>query len=113
MSTVTAVRQAYISGFHQVYGAFGGGDERSPCNELIGYFLREDTAELACKGKGWYGGNGDVRKSWAVQIDHKWYLLQSDGPIDLDLNQAQADERLRKQTLAALTPEQKRVLGIK
>ena len=43
----------------------------------------------------------------------KYFLLQTDEPIDLDGETAKTDEALKQAALAKLTDEDKRVLGLK
>lgn len=98
--------------FMTVHMAHGDGGDRS-IGPVIGYYSDSVKATDAAKGKGYYGGNGHVSEGPAIRIDGKVYRLLSDAPIDVDGVQASKDDELRKSTLAALSPEQIRVLGIK
>jgi hypothetical protein len=95
-----------------VWLAHGDGGERG-IGPVIAYCSTQAQAEGAAKGIGWYGGNGYVEDAPALRIDGAVYLLRERDPIDMDAKQAQRDADLRAKTLAALTEEQKRVLGIR
>lgn len=96
----------------QVWAAHGdnGGSGTAP---VIGYFDSYGKADAAAKGRGWYGGNGNVSDHTAIKVNDKCYLLARNAEIDLNLDQKKRDEELRQATLASLTDEQKRVLGLK
>lgn len=80
---------------------------------VIGYFrIHADAFEYA-KGKGGWGGEGIVDKVSAVSIGGHVYILATPQPVDLDLVKKKRDEELRKRTLAELSADQIRVLGIK
>lgn len=96
-----------------IYKAHGDAGTDRGIGPVIGYFTSESQASLFARGKGWYGSDGGTSAAYAIQIDGKWYVLESRNPIDLDRNQAEADAILRAETLASLTADQKRVLGIK
>lgn len=95
----------------EIWRAHGDGGEFGQ-GPVIGYFTRESAARQFAHGKAWYGGNGHVTKGWAIQIGNDWYELTDSSPIDLDNQQKIADQELKRQTLASLTPDQKRVLGL-
>jgi hypothetical protein len=107
----------------KVYVVFTTIDDWGRHGERLGIFSTPEDAIQCAKGQGWYGGNGDIVEKWAIEDcsmgkSGTYYLLSGSKdhppiPIDLDLKKKTADEELRAKTLAALTPDQKRVLGIK
>ena len=96
----------------KIWSAYETIDDRGNIGACLGRFSCEQYAKEAAKNRGWYGGDGDVKESSAIKVDGKIYGLASPNPIDLDRRNAIADEVLKQQTLAGLTPEQKRVLGL-
>jgi hypothetical protein len=98
--------------FTRVYGTYGGGDDRRAPDVLEGYASTRGAAEEAGRGRGWYGGPGRVTEEEAVVIDGKVFVLRYADPIDLDSTKKAADAKLREETIASLTAEQKRVLGL-
>lgn len=96
----------------KVYAAHGDGGERG-LGPVIGYYTSESTAKMKAKGKGWYGGDGVVREAHIIESDGEYYALVNTNPVDLNGLQAEADEKLRAETLAGLSEDQIRVLGIK
>lgn len=93
----------------QVHG--DGGNERE-VGPVIAYCSTMAQAEQAAKGCGWYGGDGAVQNRAALRIEGQVWLLAERDPIDLDSVQAKRDAELREKTLASLSHEQRRVLGI-
>lgn len=97
-----------------VYAAHGDGGERY-IGPIIGVFSTESSARGFAQKRGWWGGDGAVSERKAVRLaSGEVYLLDKDNsdPIDLDRQQAEYDASLREKTLAGLSDEQKRVLGI-
>lgn len=92
------------------YGDSGEGGGRSP---LLGYCSSFNLAARAAKGKGFWGGDGAVSVCKALKIGSEIFALIDEKPIDLNGTKVAQDAKLREQTLASLTVEQKRVLGIK
>ena len=100
--------------FFNVFGAYGGGDDRRSPDELLGWFSDKSTADIAADRKGWYGGPGLVKSHPAVRIDGKVYVLANAGqPIDLDGTAAKAKQQLRDEALSKLTDAEIAALGIK
>lgn len=95
-----------------VWAAHGDGGERGT-GPVLAYYSTQYQAENAAKGRGWYGSNGRVSKHHALRFGSEVWLLQRPDPIDLDAVLAKRDAELREETLASLTDEQIRVLGIK
>lgn len=96
----------------KIFQVRGDGGERS-AGPVIGYCSSESRANEMGKGKGFYGSQGAVSETWAVRIGNDVYALVSSKPVDLDGLRTKADDILRKETIASLTPEQRRVLKIK
>lgn len=94
-----------------VWTAHGDGGEYG-VGPVIAHFSTQQAAINAAKGKGWYGGNGVVLDCQALRVDGDVWLLAQANPIDLDAVKANQDAKLLADTLAALSDEQKRVLGI-
>lgn len=84
---------------------WGGG----PC----GYFTSFSAAKEFGRNKGSWGGPVDPKTEKAIRLqDGTVYRLADPDPIDLDGVQAQYEENLRKQAIAKLTDEERRVLGL-
>lgn len=94
-----------------VWKAHGDGGERGT-GPVLGYYSTESAAVAAAKGRAWYGSNGHVENASALKIGDQIWLLASPKPIDLDGVNKKRDAELKEQTLALLTPEQRRVLGV-
>lgn len=91
--------------FLRVFEVLGGDGGR------IGYASTARKAQEMAKGKGYFG-DGTYIKVPGVKIDGFFYVLTSGCPTDLDNIQADRDAELKASTVASLTDEQKRVLGI-
>jgi len=78
----------------------------------VGVYDSVTAAEAAAKGQGSWGGQGQISEVLAVEIDGQWYELVSDKPLDINDAQKKADAKLKEETLAALSADQKRVLGL-
>lgn len=96
--------------FLQVFEVRGQAGEMVP-KPIIGYASTARKAQEMAKGKGYFG-DGTYIKVPGVKIDGFFYVLTSGCPTDLDNIQADRDAELRDSTLASLTVEQKRVLGL-
>jgi hypothetical protein len=80
---------------------------------IIGYFSNEQVAKGEAKGKGPYGDDATIEVVNSVEVNGETYLLAENGkPVDVDLEKARSDAKLKEETLASLTDEQKRVLGL-
>jgi hypothetical protein len=97
--------------FFNVFEVHGDGGERSS-GPVIGYASTEDKAKVMAHGKGFFGSDGVYFEVPAIKVNDKIFVLKKDYPVDLDDTQATKDAELRSKTLASLTPEQKRVLGL-
>lgn len=91
-----------------VWQAHGDGGDRC-VGPVIAYCRSRELAARAAKGKGWYGGNGEVTSRQALRIDGEVWLLHYHEPIKLDVDR---DADLRERTIAAMSAEQRRVLGL-
>lgn len=83
---------------------------------FIGYhsfYSTESRASENTKGHGAWGSESGVNELPAIVVNGNTYVLQYAEPVDLDLHNAKADEQLKQETLASLSSEQKRVLGLK
>jgi hypothetical protein len=98
-------------GLYKAYQIRGDGGEMR-VGPIIGYASTRARAEEMAYKKGFFG-NGTITDTWVVCIGKDVYALASPTPIDLNGEQAISDARLRRETLAKLTPEEQRVLGIK
>ena len=95
----------------KVYASRGDGGERG-VGPIIAFHSSKDLAESHAKGRGFYGGNGGITVHHAIKVDSLTYVLLNDQPVDIDGIQARIDSELRSKTLASLTADQKRVLGL-
>ena len=95
-----------------VYGTMAEDDDGRH-RGVMAYFSSSSAAESYGIHKGGWGGDCDVKEFSAIRLADGRVYVVSDGPIDLDLKKSKYEEELRKRTLASLTPEQIRVLGIK
>ena len=96
----------------KVYAYHGDGGERGT-GPVMGYCSSKYDADIASAHTGFYGGKGWVSEVPAIKINHDVYILAHDYPVDLDGVRAKSDAELKAKTLASLSAEQKRVLGLK
>lgn len=95
-----------------IYVAHGDpGDDRTPGIRApkLGFFSEKYLAEQAAEGQGWWGGAGAVSEAFALKVNGKFYLLGQPGEIQIDMKTI---DMVKKQALAKLTPEEKKVLGL-
>lgn len=104
MNTEFAVGEVFA-----VWAAYEGSDKGY--GPKIGTFSTVFAAARAAAGKGWYGGDGDVVEQVAIMSANGEIVIISERAIDLDGEASKRDARLKEDTLANLTPEQRRVLG--
>ena len=100
-----------------VYATYEIIDERGSQKSLVGIFTNEKTAQIASKGRGWYGGNGRVIRRTAILLPNERCLLIDQETSDLKGTRLNVDfldeyEELRNAALAKLTDEEKRILGV-
>jgi hypothetical protein len=80
---------------------------------VLGYCSTIEKANEQARGKGWKKGPGKVTRQHGIRVGKLVYLLANHIPVDLDQQEQERDLKLRKDTLAHLSLEQRRVLGIK
>ena len=97
--------------FITVYAYHGDGGERG-IGPIIGFTSTRHDAEVKAHNSGFYGGAGHVAEHQAIKINCNVFLLARPDPIDLDGVAAKNDANLKASTLANLTTDQKRVLGL-
>lgn len=95
----------------KVYEVHGDGGERG-YGPVIGYASTESIAKEMAKGEGFFGSDGIYTEVPAIKVNGVFYALKKEFPIDLDNAQTTKDAELKAKTLASLTAEQKRVLGL-
>lgn len=95
----------------KIYEVHGDGGEWG-YGPVIGYASTPDNAKMMAKGKGFFGSEGMYMEVPALTINGVTYVLKKEYPIELDNVEATKDAELKEKTLASLTPEQKRVLGL-
>ena len=88
-------------------------DEYGRHGAIVGIFQHSAEANEAAENKGWYGGKGTVLPVSLISVDGKLFELAIDVEVDLNRQKAKADAKLKAETLASLTAEQRRVLGLK
>jgi hypothetical protein len=97
------------------------GSERGGEGPVEGYCDTRPNAVAFAQGKGWWGSEGKIVEVTAIVIDGKVYPLRQPEPVTL-MNRmevmnssqrasAEIHRQLREETLAELTPEQRRNLG--
>jgi hypothetical protein len=96
----------------KVYAYHGDGGDRGT-GPILGYCSTKYQADLESTHTGFYGGKGWVSETSAIRINNEVYILAGEHPVDLDGVKAKSDAELKEKTLASLTDEQKRVLGLK
>lgn len=69
-------------------------------------------ANLLADRSGWYGGDAPTHQRWAIKVDGKVYLLESNTPVDLDGVVEAQRTALKKSALQKLSPEEIEVLGL-
>lgn len=97
--------------FFNVFEVYGDGGERG-FGPVIGYASTEVIANAMAKGKGFYGSDGIYTEVPAISVNGVVYALRKEYPLDLNNEKATKDAELKAKTLASLTSEQKRVLGL-
>ena len=97
----------------KAFRVFETTNEYSAKGSCVGIFSTKSQAEQSAEGRGWYGGKGLIITVSLIRIDGKLLELASEYEVDLDGHKASADAKLKADTLANLTPDQKRVLGLK
>lgn len=96
-----------------VYAAYTTVNEAGSIGSCLGYYSHSPDAFNRIKGKGFYGGSGEVVTKYAIAVGVEYFLLESVTPIDLDDSKRFDVNEIRKKALEKLTQEEKDVLGIK
>jgi hypothetical protein len=94
-----------------VWESYASNNEWGTNPFVVGYASTEKDALILSRGAGFYGADGGARKKAAVRIGNSVFLIQ--GPIDLDGKVAQEKEKVRKNALSKLSPDEISLLGIK
>jgi hypothetical protein len=95
----------------KVYEYHGDGGERG-IGPVLGYTANHADAVAATRGKGWYGSDAHISTLTCIKVGDEYYVLANTTPIRLD-GDRKVDEERRQRLLAGMSPEDKRVLGIK
>lgn len=100
----------------QGYAVYTVIDEMGRKGKLVGYFTLKHHAEIAAKGKGYFGP-GEIEPVWIYDEDgSKMYVLKDRLPIapNVDLVQMEAEnkETAKRKLLAHLTADEIRTLGL-
>ena len=107
-----------MANLHRVWTIHRQNDDRNdgPITDVCAH---ETLANQVAKGSGWYGGNAPVNERWAITIDGETYLIdpQTKGqPVNVARNlgeiQMCREEVAKKEALAKLTPEERKILGL-
>lgn len=98
----------------EAFEAFHTVDDRGSRGASVGIFSTRAMAEIAAKGKGWYGGNGHVRPVTCLRITEtlEVFKLAEEEPLQIDVNAEEETERVRKAALDKLSHEERPVLGL-
>lgn len=97
-----------------LYIASTGGDDHGRGDELIGIYTTSAAAEATVKGRGWFGGNGAVKKADGYFVgDLVIFPNIKIDAVDLNVDLPRKVETQRAAALAKLTPEERKLLGLK
>lgn len=88
-------------------------DEYGRRGRMVGIFDTAEAANAAAKGKGWYGGHGDVAQGTALQIGNLTYFLAIGSAIKLNVDLVKTEKEEIAAAKAKLTDREKQLLGIK
>jgi hypothetical protein len=84
---------------------------------LVGVYSTVVEATKAAAGRGWWGGEGNVTKRYAIvdSADGKVYLIDQNHnlSIPLGVNIIEWENDVKKSALKKLTPEEKSLLGLR
>ena len=80
--------------------------------EVGGYFKDKDLATVTSKGKGWYGGDGEVVEVFVLTLGGlAGFIVKSDPPINLS-KEDDFRTMVIQRAKDKLTPEERKLLGI-
>lgn len=88
-------------------------DEYGRLGSLVCVCRNSSDAEVAAKGRGWYGGSGRVVETTAIQNGDYLYPLMSDKPWqfkDVEEIRAKEKEKALEKALSKLTEEEQELL---
>lgn len=85
-------------------------DERGRTGGCVGYALDKQAADTFAKGKGWYGGYGDVKPLTFLCLDGKYFPLHEGAGAPCTIQTE--GQSLRAQGLAKLSEAEKEALGL-
>ena len=81
--------------------------------KLLKVFSDLYSATRASRGTGWFGGDALIIERKAILADNGSHYAIAGDAIDIDGLAEASDKQIREEAMAMLTPEQKRVLGLK
>lgn len=95
-------------------------DDRGRLGDLVGYFNDRAIAEMDAKGKGWFGGQGEIIPVPLLMIPSadgaQYYALREPKPVRINVNLIEDTKRVlreaREQAEKTLTPKQRKLLGL-
>jgi hypothetical protein len=92
-------------------------DERGRTGTKVGVTVSIAEAENMAKGQGYFGSEGRISERYALILDKKdpnaVFLLESPVSYPLGVNLPKREAEKRKAAYAKLSPEERRLLGIK
>lgn len=105
-----------MSEFKTVWVVYSTDNEYNKREYLSHICETEEIAKVMAKGKGWWGGMGDVVTAKAVMVDGEYYLLYKDTPIVFEVTKEVTEFLDKKAKIAAalekLTDEEKELLSL-
>lgn len=88
-------------------------DDRGQTGETVGVYFNPKDADVAAKGKGWYGGEGEVRERIGAVLDNGSVLIvESVIALQPGVNLPELHKQRVQAALDKLTPEDKILLGV-
>lgn len=94
-----------------IWLAHGGNNGAHRLGPVIGYFTDELAASDHAKGRGWYGGDGNVSRGDGITDGTKVWLLSSRTPIPIDRHLS-SEYKAKVNALAKLTDNDLKALGL-
>jgi hypothetical protein len=99
------------------YEVFETVDEYGRRGKTIGYYTDKNSAEIAGKGRGWFGSDAPVHDVWLYDVDgSEIYLLAKRQPItvneDLIRLEQETKRRAKAKILNSLTDSEMRSIGL-
>lgn len=87
-------------------------DDHGRRGELIGVFSSEGAAELAAKGRGWYGGDGWTGSRTCIRAANEVYRLVDGDPVEMDADLPKLRKAAKAAALRKLTAAERHLLGL-